>query len=1392
MKTKAAAKTPARAAKAQPRPANTARRATPRATAPAAVPPHDAAQAQQVQQVLRGKRFLAADRAGLDLAEIATWDPYLLRDHRLLAPIDVQALYVPPGSKEAFVRLPMLLAGAGGEAAAVFEDGMPEPFAPGKPRPAGVHMHWAMPDALLRGRLATVASGSANRLGLPALPDRWVVLRLVLPRGAHDAIVTGWVIEADRSVAVPLGSWTEGSSASQTATPAGVELGREELTGTAGGSVSWAAVYDAVLNRFAFHDPLADLATLAPHGVDDDCASYVVAGWWSDPALDPLDAARGDDSLHELLERLRWRLLHEWGDESWALEQEKAPFELRKALGLTTAERWSSPRPVSIAATKGAPRAAASSAVPAYVPFDKGLVQAQEMSIGSVFAADASQRLKAKPWQLRSSLLHGAIYGVPVTGAPPVDRRPAANALAVAIGQHDDDLVAAFAAAQATTDQQRATERLITAFTAQKVNRLGSADGLVELEEHEHAVAFASLPAGNAGTDRYLQRVQTGGVGGLGLGRDTIKGAAAQTAQAAKVMKDGAPGAAHAHPLAARASKAGASPGTQVLFATGGKPALAKASTALINDIARSRVGEVLAPTEARVVNRPAPRWTFPTEPLVAVRGAARSLRHGGDGRGSADGKLTCRWPTHVIQEVTGIIAPDRFIRSLGNGAVPNEVLTLAREALLHDPYHDEWIAAAVAPPGTDGKAVLQRLKAESVLRFGADGTYDGATTALHPTLAKTAAARRRAAPAASAAGVREQQVQVADELRKFSLYKGADPDLVGVTTWSQPWVPMWLEWQVSVEGLDPDAIVAWQLGAIDLERAGASFDGGMLTLSGRSQLTAGGAATLHDAISDWLKAEEALDAATAGLVDEATEDAYRALDTAVRHLDLVTASLDGLRPRLLGLPANDGLRRPSDGAGGVTNPAPTAAPYALLAGCVTLQRARLLDVFGRTLEVPLNSVHTPTRNTLATRPGVLALRPRLLRPARWLFRLVDSATAVGAEGTEARVDQIEAALQVNPVAGFVMPDHLDESLEVFGVDGSPIGELLHEPVSGGVMWEIAAGREGPADAGPQYGLTPAQAALGSFAAGLVAADSAARQGAPLADAPPDESALSALLRAIDTTLWSVDSFASLGSEHVAGLVGRPVAVVRAQLRLEVMPPTDVDLSDPARAAEWDAALEEARQYAFPVRIGEITRSDDGVLGFFADDDYSRFRLVDKAIAASAADAGRSRGQLGLLGRNEGMPPKSAIEHPYIAGTDDADTLALHIGQTVTLTIFMHPAGKCSLTSGVLPRKQLALARDWVGPGLAAIAPSLRTGPVLVETDLDTEGQVRLPKVSVFGKNQNFLWRDTPATWRTDAILAATQTALLPDTPAELREGWIRVAPDAPEGAGGGAGGAAS
>ncbi len=94
---------------------------------------------------------------------------------------------------------------------------MPAPFDEGTPRPAGVHLHWAMPDALLRGTLDTAGQATANRMGLAPLPDRWVVLRLLFPDGAARPDLAGWVLEADRAAAVPLRTWTEGAGAPATA-----------------------------------------------------------------------------------------------------------------------------------------------------------------------------------------------------------------------------------------------------------------------------------------------------------------------------------------------------------------------------------------------------------------------------------------------------------------------------------------------------------------------------------------------------------------------------------------------------------------------------------------------------------------------------------------------------------------------------------------------------------------------------------------------------------------------------------------------------------------------------------------------------------------------------------------------------------------------------------------------------------------------------------------------------------------------------------------------------------------------------------------------------------------------------------------------------------------------
>jgi hypothetical protein len=714
-----------------------------------------------------------------------------------------------------------------------------------------------------------------------------------------------------------------------------------------------------------------------------------------------------------------------------------------------------------------------------------------------------------------------------------------------------------------------------------------------------------------------------------------------------------------------------------------------------------------------------------------------------------------------------GVINGATLVPKLPSGAVPDEVLSLVQNAVVANPYLAPWLAE-VAAKGMqvpiDG--VRNRLFAEVATRYGKNAVYDGNAKFLNgvsPTMA---------AIGVGPVGANTSR-RLADETLRFSLANGADFDPKAVTAWSQPWVPLWLEWEVEL-GLS-ERFEGWTLDTVDLvPPADLAPPRAPRVLIGRSPLHNGTVTTLREAITEWLSGEAQRDRDGTGEIDDTTADLLSQIAGTIDAVDVVTTSIDSLDDQLLGLPVEAfGVLHERVGDA-IVPPAPIGPPQLVSAGRIRVNRARVVDGFGRFLDLPKPTTHVPVRDEVAATPGALTMHPRLTVPARTMFRLVDPLD----DTNEASVDQIDPAKMVNPVLGFLLPDHIDEALEVFDTAGNPLGQLSHEPISGGVMWEIAPGRIGPADAGPGFGLEKtAQERLGFLASGVVQADARARGGQPAA--PDVESSLSALLRAIDTTLWTVDAFSVFGTEHIVGLVGRPIAVVRATLRLELDDDLDeLDLSDVTRKAEREAAYAALADRTFPVRVGELTRSDDGLLAFFVDDDFSRARVVDKAVLDGALDTGRQRGHFGRYGETPKIPLRGdepggrPIVHPYLLADDE---LAMHLGQTVRLTLLMHPASKVHLTSGILPRKDIALVRDWVQPGLAVMAPSVRVGPVLLEP-----GQVRLPKVGVFPKDQMWTRRDTPSTWKDDPILAATQTALLPDFPSQIEEGWIRVAPVLP------------
>ena len=1292
---------------------------------------------QTVQQAMVSPRWSSLIRLDTTPAALATWDTNLIRESRVLVPIDVQALYVPAGDQTTYVRLPFALTTPDGAP----QEAMPAPFADGVVRPSGVYLHWAPPDALLNGTLEDVPDGSSNRLSLPALPDRWVILRIVVVAGSSVPVVTGWVLEADTAKVIPLASWP---TASPTTTAEGKTVAPDQLTGTVGGSTSWVGDYDAVHNRLSFFDPLTDLATAAPNGVFGNAATYLVAGWWSNAQLDPLWGADTTNSFATRLGELNWSITSDQEGSDQENQNRIIQSARRDTLGLNTANRYGNLAENVVTRTAVEPMMAqAATPVRAFSPATSRLI------------STAAQVIAAPPSWPRTTMLHGTVHGVPVTGAVVDDQMPTASDVDIAMGRHGDDVASALAAARlgvADAADRRNLERILSAFTGQLLPELGTSNGAVDADEHEHAAGFSSQPGGLGGIERLRIGAESGPltIGRSGRSQAARVANASQIAQSVSLTK-----------LALRRK--------DLVLGT-----MADQRQAL--QVATDPPTPTQPTVEVREVQIPAPRFHLPLDPLIAVRGAKRNLRYRGDGRFSPNGVLQCLWPSQVPVTAQGTINGPDYISTLNNGAIPDETLILAQNALIQDPYIVPWLAQVEAarrslPPG----ALLSRLSAEAAIRFGANGVYDGATSTFlsaTPSIPSNAAAVQGNAPVSF-----EIRTQVADQLRRFSLVSGVDVDPVGLTVWSQPWIPLWLEWEVTVQS--NDQLTNWALAQVDLDSESPANATTATTFQGRSPLHTGTATTLAASINTWLTNEEQLDLNNQGETDPTTEAALRQIADGIGNLDVLTATLDGFAARFLGLPVDAfGVVRPRNPDGSVALPVPVNLPQLLLTGVLQLTRARIVDSFGRTLDLPVSALEIPQREQV-TDPSGMALRPRLLRPARWLFRFVDptlSSIMPGSGGSssspaEATVDEIDPSKMVNPVAGFLLPDHMDDSLEAFDTSGQPIGQLMHEPFGGGVTWEIAPLRTGPADAGPSYGLAPSQQIVGLMAAGMIAADAKQRQGeiAPL----EAESALSAFLRVVDTTLWTVDTFSQFGNEHIAGLVGRPIAVVRATLRLDIKDDLDeLQFTTPDQKAARTAAYASLADRPFPVRVGEITRSDDGLFGYYINDDYTQFHVVDKAIRDSAFDVGPGKSQLGQLGSTDQTPPRTPIDHPYIAPDSE---LLIHPGESVNLTLLMHPASRVYLTSGVLPRKSLQLVRDWVAPGLAVISPSVRVGPVLVDPD-----KISLPKVSSFPKEQVWIRRNTPNSWKTDPILAATQTAFFPTMPSDIQEGYIRIAPIAP------------
>ena len=793
------------------------------------------------------------------------------------------------------------------------------------------------------------------------------------------------------------------------------------------------------------------------------------------------------------------------------------------------------------------------------------------------------------------------------------------------------------------------------------------------------------------------------------------------------------------------------------------------------------------------VVERRAPTQTVPPEPptsasrarscdagaapvppaAAARRGARRqpSHRHHGDGLFDETGRLRCRYPSEMPRGRGRRRRRRRSCRRSASGAIPSEVLRVVREAVLLDPYaHSGW------PPPAPSRHVSTRprrdaVAGELVRLYGIDGTYDGTGAAafLQPTSGRAPAASAAADPAGSVPTRRRLAGTSGRRAGPLLAVRGTPP-----SPWRSPpgasrgcrcgssgrsrWTGATRSTAGALDGIDLDA-------AATATAARRRIDPEFIGPQPRS--TTGVAKALARRRSTrWLDAEDQRDDATPASrsVSEADEDALARVratssprSTSSRRRSTASASSCSASPTS----ARDRAPTADD-----RRPAPPVAPVCpmpLFGGTMRVDDCGSSTPSAARSTIPVTAVRhdrhargrRPPRDDRALPPAAPARR------ARWLFRLVDPGHAVDADPATARArrSSTRSAGDAGGQPGRRLPaarPHRRGARVLRRRRARRSASWSTTPITGGVTWEPAPGRPLPPDAGPLTGSPPTHRLLGRIAAGVVQR----RRRDPAPGEPPrgDERAVGAAAGdrhdAVDASTRSPPSARRPSPGSSAGR--SPSCGPRCA---STLPTTSTRCTSPTPAAPT-ARRGRLRRRSPTQRsrsgIGDLGRSDDGVLGFFVDDDYRApaprrqgGRVARRSTAA--ATAGTS-----ACSAHAEAPATDAIAAPVPRAPRTRCRAAR--ARRVRLTLLMLPAGQGAPHLGiVLPRKALALARRLGGPGAERLMPSLRVGPVLVDP-----AEIRLPLVAPARRATRRSPGDRPLTWQDDPILAATQAALLP------------------------------
>lgn len=433
-----------------------------------------------------------------------------------------------------------------------------------------------------------------------------------------------------------------------------------------------------------------------------------------------------------------------------------------------------------------------------------------------------------------------------------------------------------------------------------------------------------------------------------------------------------------------------------------------------------------------------------------------------------------------------------------------------------------------------------------------------------------------------------------------------------------------------------------------------------------------------------------------------------------------------------------------------------------LRSGFAQISSLEIVDVFGQRMTLgtdPLNpdgSLQISVAQSLkpasgdTAHQGQIYLPPRLLAPTRLWFAWL-SAT----HDNRMPADFVEANSHpaTTPVFGWVMPNHLDESLFFYDANGAAIGSFGVE--HNALVYRTRAGNT----LNPKDLLELDIGEKGHPIVNAHLADFMWYIDGKKKNVDGGKQFLLDLMNTIENSAKYITPAKFAQDASLAVLIGRPLALTRSVLGLEttggLLPLSQADTSanDPfpldvknQRFKYSDRQVTSSSKLdgvKFPVRLGDLANIDDGLVGFILEAD------PEQTFYSPAAPDGGANGVK--------QPSPTTIEL-----TLNADP--------ITITMLSDPRAPVHATTGVLPVQSREIPPDQYADTVRGLAVTFFTHPML---SLRDRLIVPLPQEGSYEWSWITPGSAIPIPLQPNQ---ANEFATFGYTPQTLLEGWLRLA----------------